>query len=247
MKDKTIFILIIIVFVFLVYKAFPKNDSFNIENSPREDETGAIAVGSFDSNKEYQSIVILEETDIYSIKAEYPDVLNEEVEKQLLNIVQAEIDRFKEIFNADPNYPIFEGRKNTLIIEFKVTENSDYESFIFYFITDTGGAHPNSYIKTQTFSKGGEVVQVSDIMKKYNWPSDNLGGILKEKVLLNINEQLEERGSAGWPEDAITSSLSSFSNFYIKGDLITFTYSPYEVGPYALGLIEVIIPLNFKN
>jgi hypothetical protein len=32
--------------------------------------------------------------------------------------------------------------------------------------------------------------------------------------------------------------------FYVTADGLTYVYHPYEIGPYALGIIEVTIPWN---
>jgi hypothetical protein len=37
-------------------------------------------------------------------------------------------------------------------------------------------------------------------------------------------------------------NISPSDNFYVTSEGITYVYQQYEIGPYALGLVEVLIP-----
>jgi hypothetical protein len=37
-------------------------------------------------------------------------------------------------------------------------------------------------------------------------------------------------------------AISPSSDFYITSEGITYIYQQYEIGPYALGIVEVLIP-----
>ena len=54
---------------------------------------------------------------------------------------------------------------------------------------------------------------------------------------LDANDSLKE---AGLFEEKIKPN----NNFYITGKGLGFSYSPYEIGPYAMGEINIFIPFS---
>jgi hypothetical protein len=105
----------------------------------------------------------------------------------------------------------------------------------------TGGAHGNygtvytSYNITQN-----KKLELSDIL--------NAAGIAKLQLLLERNfrkqnnlQPTDSLAAAGLFENEIKPN----DNFYVAGKGIVFAYTPYEIGPYAMGEIEIFI--SFKD
>lgn len=243
MKKNFVIIILILVLIFVLYNSINEKPADVVE----EDTPEVIVDGPDeveDEENNFPSISVNEETELYVIDVKYPEVSNQKVQESIKEVADRQIAIFKKIFEDDPDYEIFGGRKNLLLITFKATNSEDFDSFIFYITTDTGGAHPNSVVETATYSKDGEKVDIETLFKKYNETTDGLGFELETIVTEDIESQLESEDYSGWVEDAITSDLDSFKNFFVRDDKVVFIYSPYEVGPYALGFVEVSLPLE---
>lgn len=105
----------------------------------------------------------------------------------------------------------------------------------------TGGAHGNygtvytSYDITQNKKLG-----LSDIL--------NAAGIAKLQALLERNFRKQNDLQ---PTDALTTAglfeneIKPNDNFYVTGKGINFAYTPYEIGPFAMGEVEIFI--SFKD
>ncbi|GAB1441824.1 hypothetical protein MASR2M39_06590 [Ignavibacteriales bacterium] len=105
-----------------------------------------------------------------------------------------------------------------------------------------GGAHPNSYCAGLNFDiRTGESVATTDIFISSS-----------EDELNRLGEQIV-RKEREIPEDQTLSDYGYWfendkfllnGNFIVKEDGITFTFVPYEVGPYVLGYTDVFFPFE---
>ena len=138
------------------------------------------------------------------------------------------------------------------IIQCCLSEDTDYESFLlnwesaFYgkmnepyngivsyvydHYTYTGGAHGGTYRGALNMDeKTGRILTESDIFEPENY-----------QILTSlVREYLPKCTEMDMIDDP---AISPSSDFYITSEGITYIYQQYEIGPYALGIVEVLIP-----
>ncbi len=142
----------------------------------------------------------------------------------------ADIKETPSLYSYDASYD--------LLINF---ETEKIISFAFAAYSYTGGAHGNystSYLSVDINTN--KIIHLKDIM--------NTAGISKLQPLLEkaFRKQFQLK-----PDDSLTkgglfeNKLTPNNNFYITEKGIAFIYNPYEIGPYAMGEIELFI--SFKE
>lgn len=220
---------IIAFFVFLAVLAF-----MFIFFSSKEVEVKATMSNSYEN-----VITIKEDTDRYEIQAFYPETKNQKLDEVLKNKVLEYIGQFKRDIESNP-------KKSTLIIKFDPYEYGDYISFLFSYFVDTGGAHPNTYLSTETYNlKTNESVNIQDIMNKnknfLKFISDFSYDKLKEdpKIQENINLDMLKEGTLPKKEN--------FINFVFSNEGLKFFFQKYQVAPYSSGEFYVIVPYDKIN
>lgn len=103
-----------------------------------------------------------------------------------------------------------------------------------------GGAHGLYNTSVINFNvKTGEVIKEEDFFVD-NYKKD-LSKLLTENLASSI-------GNSETYESLFVKEIEPNGNFEVTEEGISYIYNPYEIGPYALGLIEVNIPWrSLKN
>lgn len=124
-----------------------------------------------------------------------------------------------------------------------VQRNSDnilcvqYDSY-----TNTGGAHPFYYINDVNFDlKTGNMIKLDDVInpKKLEKVDE-----ICEKL---FRQQHNLSPTASWEEMGFSIENNQFKlndNFVISKDALLFTFNPYEIGPYAMGAMNLTVPFK---
>jgi hypothetical protein len=102
----------------------------------------------------------------------------------------------------------------------------------------TGGAHGNYGKNYFVFDRetAGKI-SLSDLM------GEGFGQVLTEK----LNEELRESRELGRNDSLrqdgfFVDQVELTENFYLSSRGIGFHWDPYEIGPYAMGFVEVVVP-----
>lgn len=104
-----------------------------------------------------------------------------------------------------------------------------------------GGAHPNTKFRYLNFDrKTGKLLTLNDILTigfegKLN---EILDKIIRQTYMLKPEDNLSEK--IGLYENKIEFN----NNFAITKHGLKFYYNPYEIAPYSIGFIELIIPYS---
>lgn len=104
----------------------------------------------------------------------------------------------------------------------------------------TGGAHGNYGSAYSTVDLTAiKKLAVTDIFTKDG--INKLNGLLEKHFRKQYNlEDTEALSEGGLFEDSIEAN----DNIYVTGKGIGFSYAPYEIGPYAMGEINLFIPFT---
>ncbi|MBQ7775533.1 MAG: DUF3298 domain-containing protein [Lachnospiraceae bacterium] len=120
--------------------------------------------------------------------------------------------------------------------------DSSVVSLRVYYHDYTGGAHGMFAFCGENFDvETGELLELADIL------ADTEG--FYDKAIAYISDELTETYtddlSPGYQE-AVTNAFApnQTSNWYLTGAGIVITFTPYEVGPYAMGAPEITLPYS---
>lgn len=106
----------------------------------------------------------------------------------------------------------------------------------------TGGAHPNTFYVSRNFGLlKGKVKQLKlrDLF------------LFDPRAQINrlVMKRLKATGRAAWLESGEVKKLNTeqFEKFSISPKGLTFTFDPYEMGPYAAGSFQIDVGFNEVN
>lgn len=213
-------------------------------------------------------ITVNEQTDFYSIKAEYPQdkMDKDEVMKQLVGyLVNQKKEEWKiggEVYNTEQkiakDFPDRPKMKYELNISYFATTSKKFSSnsYVFSVYEFTGGAHGNIALATYNFTKNGQV-KIEDML---NFDQDkyvSLARILRSKLITilgaNSSENMINEGLGFQymkPDGSFDKSKckcdgyffpSNVQNFTISDNGLRFIFSQYQVAPYVVGTPEVLL------
>jgi hypothetical protein len=105
----------------------------------------------------------------------------------------------------------------------------------------TGGAHPNSSAGHVTFDlKTGEELTLDDLLKP-GWRdplTDLAEAQLRSQYELKEGDALNDKGPL------FDNVFELNDNWFLSPEGLGFSFDPYEIGPYAAGFIEPVIPYS---
>lgn len=108
---------------------------------------------------------------------------------------------------------------------------NDMISYVVYTYGYSGGAHGIDARTCRTFDiKTGEEILEQDIFRKGY--EERLTEALNRNLMLSYED----------PEMFFVTNICPSENFYVSSEGITYIYQRYEIGPYAIGIVEVLVP-----
>jgi len=104
---------------------------------------------------------------------------------------------------------------------------------------DTGAAHPNHSISTWLFDmRTGAELPLGRLFKPDAPYLQLLSGICRKHLLARD----DLKGDSRWVKTGTAPTQECFRAFVLDGRNLVVTFPPYQVGPYALGEVDVKIP-----
>ncbi len=219
-----IFVIILILFIFGLIKFGP---DFTVYKDEPLDTTE-------DTVTENVPKSFFEEGDTYSIKADYPNIQDRDIDIYIDDAIAS----FKVLVAPVP-IGLSSG-EYVLDINYSIMESAKTETYVIKNYTYTGGAHGFEDTKTFSYKKDGqEKIVLDDLFKK-----DGYIPALSQVVKDSIVDLLGEDANIDMIESGTSQSIENFERFYLKDDSIVFIFPPYAVAPYSEGTIEVDIPVS---
>lgn len=110
-----------------------------------------------------------------------------------------------------------------------------------------GAAHPTHAVETFNFLLGDGVrrVELQDLFTDAAAAEELIATASREELLRrawDVDHEEPDTAAIEWIETGTAPNCSNFNNFRLMGDRLVVTFSPYEVGPYAMGFQSVEIP-----
>jgi hypothetical protein len=112
---------------------------------------------------------------------------------------------------------------------------------IFYYFS--GAAHPMTEVSSFNYGiNSGGILELPDLFAA----NSNYIEFLSRFSINELKQKLKEAGidDSGWIEQGAGPKPENFSVWNIKEDTLLITFNAYRVGPYAIGIQEVVVPLR---
>lgn len=193
----------------------------------------------------------------YEVRATYPSAtpLPEGKSEDALAVMEAFIRSQGREFAANASVGLMSpeeaelafpgGRKYTLDIDYKTATGPRTVTYTFTIAADTLGAHPNTTFRTFTFdTETGAQLTLGDLFLPDSQYLERLSIRARNELTRTIRERMQtieinERMLSAGTE----ASAQNFQWFRVEGTNLVLLFPPYQVAPYALGALEVAIPL----
>ena len=167
----------------------------------------------------------------YTYQVDYYESSINAVDKKIHDWLDSELEEFKQYENY-----------NDIKNDFYTThELHTYKNinFLQYTISSyTGGAHYGLKTKQFTYDDKGNFLELKDFFNTPNYLEILSSLSYDELVKLKINEDLE------WLKEGTKPLDDNISLFYFDGSGLQLTFPPYQVAPWASGIIKITIPID---
>lgn len=121
----------------------------------------------------------------------------------------------------------------------EIAETDRYVSMQFLHSTYEGGAHGNAFVETFTYDKqSGALWRLEDVLQGDTAKLEKLAALVHDQLMNQeglFYDVIPEATEARW---------ENFSTFALTEQTLIIFFQPYEVGPYAAGIVEAEIRLD---
>lgn len=178
-----------------------------------------------------------EETEDLIINVRYPKTNNEKVNQEIDNLVQLEINNFKESI-LEP----IEGFSSGIYITYIISLNSPHLLSVIFDVSlyNSGAAHPVSITKVFNYDRNEERrMQAKDIF------TDNYLEVLSKICTEKLIEKIQ-------PDEFMTEAINNgaspleenYQNIAFTEEGIVVVFEQYQVAAYAMGKQSIKIPFS---
>lgn len=250
-------ILIAILAVIIAWNIFGTSRT-EVSNVPTASTTPQAATSTAPASEAH----ITEHATYYDIDLAYPSStplasVSAEANANAVAVMRAAMQSTADQFKKDGNFANLtpkdvqmmrlDQQKESLGAQYKTYTGDHTVSYVFTIFEDTHGAHPNTFYQTFTFdTHTGTQLSLTDVLPSGSTLT-TLSDIAKAQLpaIIASHEQVPAAdvdmdylatGSAPKPEN--------YQDWYIDGAKLVIVFPPYQVGPYALGTVELPIPLS---
>lgn len=244
---KLIFFVFCVGVVFLFFKLFQNN-----ETNSSQTETSS----STDSNAQelpVQKIVlsdkkISEDTLTYGINLVYPQASGlvnknsqEKVNKTFQEYAENLVKEFKAEITDINDIPT--GQRSELIMDYDILQLSRQMISLKFNVSNytAGAAHPNSFVHAVTYDLVNDkaIAGLEDVFESEKDYLKVLSDLARENLKVQLADDFASlRASV---EEGTTPEQKNFSEFSIARGTFNIYFNPYQVAPYAVGVVEVKI------
>ena len=179
----------------------------------------------------------------YEADIDYPVFEKEPLlNAQVSDIVQKNLEAFNnEFFSAEaPAYP--------QVFEFDIDSSSVYEdtnhiSFLLTVYQFTGGAHGSTTIIPITYSK--QTKKLLSLEEAVQPARKDWLATLSTEARKQLNAQVQKQkfsSDEDWINKGTEPTKENFAIFKLEKNSVRIVFSQYQVGPYASGMPEIVVP-----
>lgn len=205
---------------------------------------------NYSNSDEFRSLSVIAEQDDYvvqrikekfknsNIDVYYPVTKYELLNKEVKNIVDVKISKFKENVKDDIKY--------TQLINFDVNKYNNYMGFVFHVLEDYTGAHPNTYIFTVNYDiKNNSIINIDTLISKNN----NILNLMSKYTYnyLSNNDKIKKIDMPNMLINGTRPIKTNFEDFIFTKEGVSVFFEKYQIAPYAYDEFVVTIPYEEIN
>ncbi len=170
-------------------------------------------------------VPVREETDQYSINAQYPQFGLPVADRRIKKTVEDAISSFKANASQAGGGPV---QYDFTSLFDSLYAGEDFVSVELVISEYLGGAHPGAQFIGFTFDgETGEELSLNDVLA--------LTGLSLEQVAEAARRELSEKLGEAFFEEGAAASSENYGTFVVDADSVTFVFQEYQVAPYAAG------------
>ena len=193
-------------------------------------------------------------TVLFTGRAAYPELLDDsDIVTSFNEYIRGDVEEAILRGRSDCYYPALDAYENSITDgyeflpymaehSFDITYNKDrLISIVCADSNFAGWSHPNYFMYAMTYNlTTGKAVSLTDLF-------DMSEDALFEMVYDNFSDMIEEKPESFYHDapECLKDALSQLK-WYLAEDGVHFFINPYEIAPYAAGVIETVLPIN-KN
>ena len=173
------------------------------------------------------------------------DARIEKFNQAVVNLVTPRTDEFKKIADetAREEAAAKQDAKSSLPphslnVSYEVTAaDKDFISVLFSFYEYLGGAHPNTTSESFNYDLNRNApVSLADLFT----PNSNYLKVISDYAI----KELKKLDTVSWVENGAGPKIDNFHSWNITPAGLRITFDSYQVGPYAAGAHEVLVPYS---
>lgn len=179
----------------------------------------------------------IEEKANYTLKIDYPELTNKEIEKEVVDYIQGKKETF--LTTAEELKEVT-STKCDLSITYTLEDLFDYQALHVSVYSYTGGAHYNREDKAYYYNpKTGKKITLENFLE-----SDKLADLsnLAYYYTIKYYKDKDLEYDEEWIKEGTSANIENFSYFNITQDGLSLLFVPYQIGPYSDGEIKILIP-----
>lgn len=178
------------------------------------------------------------DTEKYKIDVYYPISDYAVLNKEVTNLINNYINRFKSFIKDNDMVP---NQYYTLNIFYNKYETSNYLSYVFRISEYTGGAHPNNTISTISYNKNNDaIITIESLIKDDATILDILS--TESRKILENNQLFKSGLLYDMMIDGTKPKIENFKNFVFSKEGLIIFFEQYQIAPYSYGEFNVVIP-----
>lgn len=192
----------------------------------------------------------------YTIDVKYPAVstgndlrdhrINSNIEKEIESIISGfkkDKAEFESLIDDQQENPILVTAPYSLSVIFETSKNTKGIFGAVFYVSSymAGAAHPNNYLTTLNYDlETSSSIGIGDLFVTNSDYLTTLSELSREILYKKLEKELpyiKEQIDAGTKAQKI-----NYESFLVTPEGLKILFNPYQIGPYALGTIDITIP-----
>ncbi len=244
---KILLVFISLIVIFFMYREFQKSKTSSQPSNPTITSSSPQATAPI--RMSFGDKRINEETPTYDIHVVYPEIagiptsaIQAQINTSLKDYIEKTVQEFKKEIELINDTPV--GQKSTLIVDYDLVQLSSQMISLKFNISNytAGAAHPNNFVHPWSYDLVNQR-QISGLEDVFDPEKDSLA-LLSEisRTELKAKFQNDWSGLESTVLSGTEPKQENFAEFSLARNTLNIYFNPYQVAPYAVGVVEVKIP-----
>ncbi len=193
-------------------------------------------------SSEVEKVSVNQKTSYAEITGSYPKTVSDSITMYFKSFAEEQVNQFIDDTSWAGEIESASAQSLMLDISYTNVRSSTVQTYIFTVNSYTGGAHGMQFRKTFSFTKGGQLLTLSNVF------SNGFDGLPAFAKVVQSELLARPGAQADWIADGASAKGENYQSFIVTDDGITILFDPYQVAPWSDGAIDIAVPLkSFAN